>query len=258
MMKEKILEVQALKKYFGEKDSETKALDGLSCQIVAGEFIGIMGSSGSGKTTLLNCIATTIHPTSGKILLKGEDITRYKGKQLSAYRGSKLGYLWQNFELLDNLTGKENIMLPLTIHQGGARAEKRIEQVAKYFEIEEVLSKFPAQMSGGQRQRVAIARAIILNPELILADEPTGALDSKNAKSVMRILHRLNKDANSTILMVTHDSIAASYCSRILFIRDGLIFHELRKKGEEESRSDFYERIIMTMAQLEGGSGHVL
>lgn len=259
VMLEKILEVQSLKKFYGKKDNLTKAVDGMSFHVAEGEFIGIMGSSGSGKTTLLNCIATTVQPTSGKILLRGQDISRLKGKQLSNYRGNQLGYLFQNFELLDNLNGLENIMLPLTIHKGMNKdGEKRIEQLVQYFGIKGVLSKFPSQMSGGQKQRIAIVRALILDPQLILADEPTGALDSKNGKTLMKLLADLNQNLKKTILMVTHDCNAASYCSRILFIQDGKVFHELRRKVPGESRDEFYGRVMAAMAQLGGGSANVL
>lgn len=258
-MVEKILEVQSLYKYYGKKDNITKAIDNVSFQIVDGEFVGIMGSSGSGKTTLLNCIATATSITDGKILLKNKDISKFKGKKLAEYRGNKIGYLFQNFELIDNLNARENIMLPISIHNMmGKEYEKRINELAKYFNIENILSKFPSEMSGGQKQRVAAARALILNPEIVLADEPTGALDSKNAKLLMENLYKLNKELNSTILMVTHDPNAASYCTRILFIQDGKVFHELRKKVEVESQAEFYERIIKVMAQLGGGSANVL
>lgn len=258
-MKNKILEVQSLKKYYGKSGNETKALDGVNFEVMEGEFIGIMGSSGSGKTTLLNCIATTIGPTDGNILLSGKNIGNFKGKELADYRGNRIGYLFQNFELLENLTGQENIMLPLAIHNMCDKSSMAsIERLAKYLEIEHVLSKFPAQMSGGEKQRVAAVRALILNPEIVLADEPTGALDSKSAKSLMNKLSNLNEEGGATILMVTHDSNAASYCTRILFIQDGVIFHELRRKIPEESRQEFFERIITVTAQLGGGTANVL
>lgn len=258
-MDKKILEIQSLRKYYGKKDNITKAIDGISFQIMDGEFVGIMGSSGSGKTTLLNCIATTTYPTEGKILLKGEDIASFKGNKLADYRGNHIGYLFQNFELIDNLNARENIMLPIAIHNMmGKEDEKRIDELIKYLEIESVMTKFPSEMSGGQKQRVAAARALILNPEIVLADEPTGALDSKNAKLLMKKLSGLNEEHKTTILMVTHDANAASYCSRILFIQDGLVFHELRRRVPEESQQDFYKRIISVMAQLGGGSANVL
>lgn len=255
----KILEVKNLKKYYGKKDSVTKALDGISFKVMNGEFIGIMGSSGSGKTTLLSCIATTTHPTEGNILLKDKNVEKFKGDKLANYRGNKIGYLFQNFELLENLTARENILLPIAINNKlGKNSNKEVEKLAKYMEIEDILDKFPNEISGGQKQRVAAARALILNPEIILADEPTGALDSKNAKALMEKLSDLNKEEKSTILMVTHDANVASFCSRILFIQDGKLFHELRHKESEESRQDFYERILLVMAQLGGGSANVL
>ncbi|MFA9378372.1 MAG: ABC transporter ATP-binding protein [Lachnotalea sp.] len=253
------MEIDSLKKYYGKSDNQTKALDGLSFQIMPGEFLGIMGSSGSGKSTLLNCIATVIKPTSGKILLRGMEVTNLKGKGLSDYRGNRIGYLFQNFELLDNLTGRENIMLPLSLHKISEKeSNERLHQLADYLEINDILNKFPSQMSGGQKQRVAAARSLILNPEIILADEPTGALDSKNAKLLMNKLSGLNQQEQSTILMVTHDLNAASYCNRILFIQDGTVFHELRQNTPVESRQEFYERILTVMAHLGGGRANVL
>lgn len=258
-MEQKLLEVCSLKKYYGKGESVTKALNGMSFQVLPGEFLGIMGSSGSGKTTLLNCIATITRPTEGEILLEGENISSFHGKQLADYRGSRIGYLFQNFELLDNLTGRENIMLPLSIHHVPEKeGAARLRELADYLEIKDVLHKFPAQMSGGQRQRVAAARALILNPGIVLADEPTGALDSKSAKNLMEKLAGLNREKGASILMVTHDSNAASFCSRILFIQDGVLFHELRRRIPEESREAFYNRIITVMAQLGGGSANVL
>lgn len=224
-----------------------------------GEFLGIMGCSGSGKSTLLNCIATVIHPTNGSICMRGTELSSLKGKELAKYRGTKIGYLFQNFELLDNLTGRENILLPLSLHNVPEKeGKKRLKQLTEYLEVEDVLDKFPSQMSGGQKQRIAAARALILNPQMVLADEPTGALDSKSAKTLMNKLSGLNKDENTTILMVTHDSNAASYCKRILFIQDGIIFHELRKDFETETQQDFFERILKVMSTLGGGSVNVL
>lgn len=256
---EPVLQIESLKKYYGRSRNQTKALDGITFQVMPGEFLGIMGSSGSGKSTLLNCIAAVIQPGSGKITMNGREIQALKGAELADYRGKKIGYLFQNFELLEHLTGRENILLPLSLH-GVPESESRkiLEQLASYFEIQDVLNKFPPQMSGGQRQRVAAARALILNPDIILADEPTGALDSKNAKTLMEKLSGLNEKENSTILMVTHDTNAASYCKRILFIQDGIIFHELRRNLPEESRQEFYSRILNVVAQLGGGSANVL
>lgn len=254
---EPILNIENLTKVYGSAPNQTKALNGITFQVMPGEFLGIMGSSGSGKSTLLNCIATVIQPSGGSISLNGNSLAKLRGKELAAYRGKTVGYLFQNFELLDNLTARENILLPTTLHGVGVKeSQQRLAQLAGYLEITDVLEKFPTQMSGGQRQRVATARALILHPHLILADEPTGALDSRNAKNLMEKLSGLNKEEQATILMVTHDSNAASFCKRILFIQDGVIFHELRRG--EESQRDFYERILQVMAQLGGGSSNVL
>lgn len=253
----KKLEVQSLKKYYGKKENITKALDGISFQVMDGEFIGIMGSSGSGKTTLLNCISTASRPTGGKIYLKGQDVGRFTRKELENYRGRQVGYLFQNFELIDNMTARENIMLPAAIHNAGG-VKQRVQELAACLEIEDILEKFPSELSGGQKQRTAAARALLLNPEILLADEPTGALDSKNARLLMQKLSDLNEEEQAAILMVTHDANAASYCSRILFIQDGVIFHQLRKRVPEELRQDFYDRIIAVVAQLGGGSVNVL
>lgn len=252
-----ILTMEKVTKIYGNLPNQTTALNGIDFQVMPGEFLGIMGSSGSGKSTLLNCIATVIQPTSGMIQIEGRPLKNLKRKDLATYRGKTVGYLFQNFELLDNLTGRENILLPTSLH-GVAEAEstQRLNQLAEYLEIQDVLDKFPDKMSGGQRQRVAAARALILNPKIILADEPSGALDSKNARNLMEKLSDLNKKEKTTILMVTHDSNAASFCKRILFIQDGLIVHELRR--EEETRQSFYERILKVMAQLGGGSSYVL
>lgn len=256
---EPILQIEFLKKYYGRSTNQTKALDGITFQVMPGEFLGIMGSSGSGKSTLLNCIAAVTRPGSGSIKMKGREILNLSGAELADYRGKEIGYLFQNFELLDNLTGRENILLPLSLHGVPEKESgKRLEDLALYFEVTDVLDKFPVQMSGGQKQRVAAARALILNPGIILADEPTGALDSKNAKALMEKLAGLNREENATILMVTHDSNAASYCRRILFIQDGVIFHELRRDVPDETRQLFYERILTVMAQLGGGSANVL
>ena len=254
---EPILNIENLTKVYGNVPNQTEALNGITFQVMPGEFLGIMGSSGSGKSTLLNCIATVIQPSGGNIVMEGKYLTSLKGKSLADYRGKYIGYLFQNFELLDNLTGRENILLPTALHNvPEGESQLCLKQLTDYLEITDILDKFPMQMSGGQRQRIAIARALILHPKMILADEPTGALDSKNAKNVMVKLAGLNQDDRATILMVTHDSNAASFCKRILFIQDGIIFHELRRGNE--SQHEFYERILNVMAQLGGGSYNVL
>ena len=253
-----ILRVESLKKYYGKEPNITKALNGISFQVVKGEFLGIMGSSGSGKTTLLNCLATIIKPTDGSIQMQEKDLGQLKGSQLADYRGKEIGYLFQNFELLDNLTAKENILLPLSLHKVDANESKvRLELLSQYLDISELLDKFPSQLSGGQRQRVAAARALILDPKIVFADEPTGALDSKNASILMQKLSEMNQVEETTILMVTHDSLAASFCNRILFIQDGKLFHEIRRDYPRESQEDFYHRILKVMAALAGGDGNV-
>lgn len=257
--KNQILQVEGLTKTYGKGDSGTQALKGITFHVLEGEFLGIMGASGSGKTTLLNCIATMLKPTSGKIILHGKDISGFRGGALADYRGREIGYLFQEFELLDNLTAKENITLPLALHGVTAKkAEADIRALASMLDITEVLDKFPTQLSGGQKQRVAAARALISDPDIVLADEPTGALDSKNSKTLMDKLAAINREQHKTIMMVTHDANAASYCSRILFIQDGCIFHELRRSIETESTAAFYDRIVSVMAQLGGGSANVL
>ena len=255
---ETILRVESLKKHYGKVPNITKALDGISFQVVKGEFLGIMGSSGSGKTTLLNCLATIIKPTDGSIQMQEKDLGQLKGNQLADYRGKEIGYLFQNFELLDNLTAKENILLPLSLHKVDADESKvRLELLSQYLDISELLDKFPSQLSGGQRQRVAAARALILDPKIVFADEPTGALDSKNATILMQKLAEMNQVEETTILMVTHDSVAASFCNRILFIQDGKLFHEIRRDYPRESQEDFYHRILKVIAALAGGDGNV-
>ena len=256
---EKILQVIDVKKTYGSAQNKTEALRGMTFDVIPGEFLGIMGASGSGKTTLLNCIATILRPTSGSILLNGKDIFSFRGNELADYRGYKIGYLFQEFELLDNMTGRENIVLPLAIHnEKPQKSDAKLLGLAERLEITEVLEKFPSQMSGGEKQRVAVARALISNPSIVLADEPTGALDSKNAKSLMDKLSVVNEEERATILMVTHDPNAASFCSRILFIKDGVIFHELRRETPGESQNDFFDRILTVLAQLGGGSDNVL
>ena len=255
---ETILRVESLKKHYGKDPNITKALNGISFQVVKGEFLGIMGSSGSGKTTLLNCLATIIKPTDGSIQMQEKDLGQLKGNQLADYRGKEIGYLFQNFELLDNLTAKENILLPLSLHKVDANESKvRLKLLSQYLDISELLDKFPSQLSGGQRQRVAAARALILDPKIVFADEPTGALDSKNATILMQKLAEMNQVEETTILMVTHDSVAASFCNRILFIQDGKLFHEIRRDYPRESQEDFYHRILKVMAALAGGDGNV-
>ena len=253
---ENILNVQNVEKYYGNKENVTKALDNISFRVEKGEFVGIMGPSGSGKTTLLNCISTIDNVTTGAIEIDEEDITRLKSKKLEKFRRDKLGFIFQDFNLLDTLTAYENIALALTIAgKKGKEVDELVKKSAKSLEIYDVLNKYPYQMSGGQKQRVAAARAIVNNPKLILADEPTGALDSKSAKLLLNSIEKLNKELDATILMVTHDAFTASYAHRILFIKDGKIFNELIRG--EDSRKEFFNKIIDIVTLLGGDSKDV-
>lgn len=248
---EHIVEIKRIEKYYGNKSSLTKAIDGISFDVDKGEFVAIMGASGSGKTTLLNCISTIDKVTAGNIYVGGIDITKLKNKELNRFRREELGFIFQDFNLLDTLTAYENIALALSIQNVGAKEiDSKIKKVAYDLDIEDVLNKYPYQMSGGQKQRVASARAIITNPKLILADEPTGALDSKSSKMLLERFNHLNKDLMATILMVTHDAFTASYASRVIFIKDGRIFNELLRAGR--SRKEFFDEIIEVVTMLGG------
>ena len=246
-----ILKVNNLQKYYGGKGNITKAVDDISFEVNEGEYIGIMGASGSGKTTLLNCISTIDNATAGQIFIDNNNVTKMNAKALSKFRREKLGFIFQDFNLLDTLTAYENIAIALTIVKVPAKdIDKRVREVANILNITEVLEKYPYQMSGGQKQRVASARAIITNPALVLADEPTGALDSKSARMLLDSFKKLNDELNTTILMVTHDAFTASYCKRILFIKDGRIFNELVRGTE--SRKEFFDNIMEVIALLGG------
>ena len=248
---ENILKIDKIEKYYGNKSSLTKAVDNISFDVEKGEFVAIMGASGSGKTTLLNCISTIDRVTSGHIYVAGEDITKLKGNKLNKFRREELGFIFQDFNLLDTLTAYENIALALSIQDVRANEiDRRIKKVARDLDIEGVLNKYPYQMSGGQKQRVASARAIITSPKLILADEPTGALDSKSSKMLLERFEYLNKGIEATILMVTHDAFTASYASRVIFIKDGKIFNELHKGAS--SRKEFFDKIIDVVTVLGG------
>lgn len=251
-----ILSVEKIEKYYGNKDNVTKAIDNISFKVDEGEFVGIMGPSGSGKTTLLNCISTIDSVTTGSIIINDKDITRLKSKNLDKFRQNELGFIFQDFNLLDTLTAYENIALALTIKgEKTSQIDGKIKEVAKYLEIEKVLNKYPYQMSGGQKQRVASARAIVTDPSLILADEPTGALDSKSARLLLERFESLNQDLNATILMVTHDAFTASYAYRILFIKDGKIFTELVRG--QDSRKEFFNRIMEVITLIGGDDNNV-
>ena len=251
-----ILNVSNIEKYYGNKGMVTKAVDNISFSVNKGEFVGIMGASGSGKTTLLNCISTIDTVTSGHIYVDGKNITTMKSKQLSAFRREQLGFVFQDFNLLDTLTAYENIALALTIIKTPVKQiEAKVNYVAKALGISEILKKYPYQLSGGQKQRVACARAIITQPSLILADEPTGALDSKSARMLLESFETLNHDLYATILMVTHDAFTASYCHRILFIKDGKIFNELIRGNS--TRKEFFDKIISVVTLLGGDNSNV-
>ena len=254
---EKVLEVKNIEKYYGTKTNLSKAIDNISFEVDKKEFVGIMGASGSGKTTLLNCISTIDKVTAGHIVINGKDITRLKGNNLNKFRREELGFIFQDFNLLDTLTAYENIALALTIQKVNPREiDKRVKDIAKKLDITDILNKYPYQVSGGQKQRIASARAIITNPKLVLADEPTGALDSKSARQLLENFETLNQKMDATILMVTHDAFTASYASRILFIKDGKIFNELVKGND--TRKQFFEKIIEVQTLLGGDLNDVI
>ena len=246
-----ILRIRNIEKYNGNRTNLTKAIDNISFDVNEGEFVAIMGASGSGKTTLLNCIATIDRVSAGHIYVEGNDITELNDKQLAAFRRDKLGFIFQDFNLLDTLTAYENIALALSIQKVNYKEiDRRIREMSVKLGIEEILNKYPYQMSGGQRQRVSATRAIITNPKLILADEPTGALDSKSSKMLLERLQYLNNDISATILMVTHDTFSASYASRVIFIKDGKIFNEIIRGNK--SRKEFFDEIIDVISLLGG------
>ena len=254
-----VVEVRNVSKRYGARGgrradaSITQALDRVSFAVAEGEFVGIMGPSGSGKSTLLNCLATIDAPTSGQIVVGGRTVTDLRGRALSDFRRDDLGFVFQDANLLDTLTAYENIALALTIQRVPAReVDARVVEAARTLGIEEVLEKHPFQMSGGQRQRVAAARATVTRPRLVLADEPTGALDSKSAAALLESFARLNA-RGATILMVTHDAVSASYCGRIILIKDGRLYGELRRQGAD--RSAFHHRIVEVVADMGDAEG---
>lgn len=247
-----LLCVENIEKYYGNQGSVTKALNQVSFFVQRGEFVSIMGASGSGKTTLLNCIATIDTVSAGHILLDGKDITTINEDDLAAFRRDNLGFVFQDFNLLDTLTLEENIALPLTIRKVPPQEiAEQVYNAAEQLQINGILKKFPFQVSGGQKQRCAFARAVICSPKLIMADEPTGALDSNSSGILLEIMSALNKETNATILMVTHDAFCASYADRILFLKDGKIFNEIIKG--EKTQSMFYHEILDVLSLLGGG-----
>jgi putative ABC transport system ATP-binding protein len=246
-----VLIARNLNKVFGSRGTIYTALQDINLSIKEGEFVGIMGPSGAGKTTLLNILSTIDKPSSGMVTIGGEDILKMNEEKLSIFRRNKLGFIFQDFNLLDTLTVKENIVLPLALSKVGVKElEYRLKEVTISLGIDDILNKYPYEISGGQKQRTAAARAIINKPALVLADEPTGALDSKSATELLQALNNLNEKNRTTIMMVTHDAFTASYCKRIIFIKDGLLFTELIRGG---SRKDFFEKIIDVLKTLGGG-----
>lgn len=246
-----ILKLDNVKKYYGTNKNITKAVNGISLEVKEQEFVAIMGASGSGKTTLLNCISTIDNVTSGKIMVNNVDITDLKEKELAKFRKENLGFIFQDFNLLDTLTIEENISLSLVIdNEDYLKIENRVNDIADKLDIKNILKKFPYEVSGGQKQRCACARALINEPKLILADEPTGALDSKSARMLLETMTNMNKNLNATILMVTHDAFSASFCKRILFLKDGKIFNEITKG--DKTRKEFFNEILDVLTLLGG------
>lgn len=253
---EPILKLEHIQKYYGSGGNITKAIKDISFSVEPGEFLGIMGASGSGKTTLLNCISTIDTVSAGHIYLKGTDITEIKPKSLARFRRENLGFVFQDFNLLDTLTISENIALALSINKTPAKdVEPCVLDIAGKLNIRDILDKYPYQVSGGQKQRCACARAIVNNPKLLLADEPTGALDSHSSQMLLSTIQSIHEDLGGTILMVTHDPFTASYANRILFLQDGEILTELRKG--RDSRRAFFDKILHVLTVIGGGESHV-
>ena len=253
---EPILQLERVEKYYGGRGHITKAVDDISFSVDPGEFLGIMGPSGSGKTTLLNMIATIDSVSAGHISIDGLEITERTEDELSDFRKQNLGFIFQNYNLLDTLTLGENISLSLTIRDiPRKKAKQAVLSAARQLGIEEIINKYPYEVSGGQQQRCACARALAANPKLILADEPTGALDSKNARMLLEQFLFINQKYSTTLLMVTHDAFSASYCGRILFLKDGRIFNELIRG--EKTRRQFFQEILDVMSLLGGNFSDV-
>ncbi|MGE8203586.1 ABC transporter ATP-binding protein [Heyndrickxia sp. NPDC080065] len=250
-----VLEVKKVSKIYGTNNHVFQALKDINLEMIKGEFVGIMGPSGAGKSTLLNILSTIDVPTSGSIRINGYKVNEMNENDLADFRRDRLGFIFQDFNLLDTLTVKENILLPLALANANPKViENKLKQVATTFGIEPILERYPYEISGGQQQRTATARAIVTNPDLIFADEPTGALDSKSALNLLQTLKKLNEQEQASIMMVTHDSFAASFCSRVLFIKDGAIFSEIRRG--EQSRKEFFQQVIHVLTVLGGGGHH--
>jgi len=249
---ETLLQVTNVNKVYGKSSNAFTALDSISFEISVGEFVGIMGPSGAGKSTLLNMLATIDTPTEGTIEVNNQRLDSLKENELATFRRDNLGFIFQDYHLLDSLTVKENILLPLAIAKTSSKdIEQRVQQMATLFGIESLLAKYPYQISGGQKQRTAAARALIAQPKLILADEPTGALDSKSATSLLETLSTLNDQNDATIMMVTHDAYAASFCRRIIFISDGQLSHEIHRGNK--TRKQFFQEILDILSTFGGG-----
>ncbi|MGO3609825.1 MAG: ABC transporter ATP-binding protein [Enterococcus sp.] len=248
---EKIVTVDAVKKTYGKgNQKKTEALKGISFEVEKGEFVGIMGASGSGKSTLLNLLATLDKPTEGQISINQDDVTKLSGNQLADFRSREIGFIFQDFNLLENLTAAENIAVPLSLQGVKAKEIHRlVSEVAQRLSIDGILNSYPAQISGGQKQRVAAARALITQPTILLGDEPTGALDSNSARDLLDTMEVLNQKDQVSILLVTHDPFSASYCQRILFIKDGVIYQEVKR--ENQTREAFYRQILSILGNLE-------
>ncbi len=252
-----MLQVQNIEKYYGSKNNVTQALDRVSFDVEAGEFLAIMGASGSGKTTLLNCISTIDTISAGKILLDGVSVADLSETELARFRRERLGFVFQDFNLLDTLTIEENIGLALSLnHRDPGTVQNRVRDIAQKLGITDILPKFPYQVSGGQKQRAACARAMVAGQTLLLADEPTGALDSKASKNLLEIMTVMNRDMGATILMVTHDAYSASYAKRVLFLKDGRVFNELLRG--DRGRPVFYHEILDVLAALGGDVSDVI
>ncbi|NLY68108.1 MAG: ABC transporter ATP-binding protein [Tissierellia bacterium] len=251
-----VLETRNLRKEYGTRGMVFAAIDGVDVKVYKGEFLGIMGPSGAGKTTLLNILSTIDRPTSGKVYYGGKDISTMKNRELSIFRRNNIGFLFQDFNLLDNMSVEDNIALPLALSNVNIKEIKeRVERLSSFFGLKDQLKKYPYQLSGGQKQRVAAARAIITSPTIVFADEPTGALDSKSSQELLQCLVKMNEELNTTIIMVTHDAFAASYCKRILYLKDGRIHARLDK---DSTRKEFFKRIIDFVGSMGGGVSELL
>ncbi|GGN54575.1 ABC transporter ATP-binding protein [Oceanobacillus indicireducens] len=248
---ETVLQARNVHKTFGTKGNTQHVLKGIDLHVTRSEFVGIMGPSGSGKTTLLNVLATIDHTTDGTVLIDDEDISKLSNTALSTFRRNKLGFIFQDYNLLDTLTVKENILLPISLSKMSKRkAESKFTAIADVFDIRALAKKYPHELSGGQKQRTAAGRALIHQPSIVFADEPTGALDSKSASSLLDVMEKVNQQRGVTVVMVTHDPVASSYCSRVVFLRDGKIYSELYRG--DKTRHAFFNEIMDVQAVLGG------